>query len=92
MWYRTSKNDSKKPPQEMVKAMDVFARNAIIKYLRLRRHYAPPERLINSIKQRFFEKIRDDYGVYPNMILYTDSMSLKNLVDQNIYEIIGKLK
>jgi hypothetical protein len=92
MWYRTSKDNTSPPPQEVVKALDVFARNAIIKYLILRRQYSPEERLINSIKKRFFEKIEQDYGNLKNIILYTNGLSLKNLVDQNIYEIIGRLK
>lgn len=92
MWYRISKNQNDKPPQEIVKALDVFAKNAIIKYLRLRREYSPDQKLIESIMKRFYRKIEQEYGILNNIFLYTNSMSLKNLVDQNIYEIIGKLK
>lgn len=92
MWYRLSKNQTDQPPQEIVKALDLFARNAIIKYLRLRREYSPDQKLIESILKRFYRKIEQEYGILNNIFLYTNSMSLKNLVDQNIYEIIGKLK
>lgn len=92
MWYRISKNEDKKPPQEIVKAMDIFARNAIKKYLYYKRDYSPDPKIIEAIMRRFYEKIDENYGSLDKTIMYTDSMSLKNLVDQNIYEIIGKLK
>lgn len=89
MWYKIANNPNKQNPEEIKKALDLFAYNAVKNSLRLKRNYSPDLRLIEKYMSRFYEKLKEDYGSINSFILYTNGMSLKNLVEQNIHDIIG---
>ncbi len=91
MWYRFAKEPDKQSPVELEIALNMFARNAIINLLRFKqRNYAPEPKIINSMIKRFFRHVNEKYGGSSNFVLYVNGMSLKNLVDQNVYDLFGK--